>query len=151
MHASPPFWCASSLLRSSSPLSSERSVTPCLLKAPRSPFSLCPFPAFQCSLVPLCRLIRGEQHCQPPPTAQSAGRQILSGVLTNALTSAVLCRCGDTHGRKWNSFIFVKNMVVGRVSDLVSVVSVCCSLDSKPHPGFSVCLKPLDCKSVFKY
>lgn len=64
--------CASSLLRSSSPLPSERSVTPCLLKAPRSPFSLCPFPASQCSLVPLCLLIRGEQRCQPPPAAQSA-------------------------------------------------------------------------------
>lgn len=52
------------------PLSSERSVTPCLLSAPRSPFSLYPFLVFQCSLVPLCLLIRGEQHCQPPPTVQ---------------------------------------------------------------------------------
>lgn len=74
-------WCAPSLLHSSSssPLSSsERSVTPCLLKAPRSPFSLCPFPAFQCSLVPLCLLTRGEQHCPPPHTVQSAHRLLCS-------------------------------------------------------------------------
>lgn len=57
-----------SFLSSSPPLSSERSVTPCLLRAPRSPFLLYPFLAFQCSLVPLCLLTRGEQHSQPPPT-----------------------------------------------------------------------------------
>lgn len=53
-----------------SPLSLERSVTSCLLRAPRSPFSLYLFPAFQCSLVPLCLLIRGEQHCQPPAAVE---------------------------------------------------------------------------------
>lgn len=58
----------------SPPLSSERSVTPCLLRSPRSPFSLYPFLAFQCSLVPLCLLIRGEQHCQPPPTVWLSSR-----------------------------------------------------------------------------
>lgn len=49
-------------------LSSERSIPHCPLRAPRSPFSLCPFLVFQCSLVPLCLLIRGEQIFQPPPT-----------------------------------------------------------------------------------
>ena len=63
-----------SLRSSSPPLSSERSVTPCLLRAPRSPFSLYPFLAFQCSLVPLCLLIRGEQHSQPPPTVCLSSR-----------------------------------------------------------------------------
>lgn len=57
-----------SCLYSFPPLSSERSVTPCLLRAPRSPFSFYPFLVFQCSLVPLCLLIRGEEHSQPTPT-----------------------------------------------------------------------------------
>lgn len=52
---------SASLLRSCPRLSSERTVTPCLLWSPRSPFSLYLFLAFQSSLVPLCLLIRGEQ------------------------------------------------------------------------------------------
>lgn len=52
---------SASPLRSYPRLSSERTVTPCLLWSPRSPFSLYLFLAFQSSLVPLCLLIRGEQ------------------------------------------------------------------------------------------
>lgn len=52
---------------STSPLSSESSVPPCLLRAPRSPFSLYPFLVFQCSLAHLCLQIRGEPHCHPLP------------------------------------------------------------------------------------
>lgn len=44
-------------------LSPERNLMFHLLKAPRSPFSLYHFHAFQCSLVPLCLLTRGEQDC----------------------------------------------------------------------------------------
>lgn len=62
----------------SSPLSSERSVTSCLLRAPRSPFSLYLFLVFQCSLVPLCLPIRGEQYCQQLAAAEIA---IISAIL----------------------------------------------------------------------
>lgn len=106
VRVSPPLVCH---LTFSTPLplplfSSERSVTLCLLKAPRSPFSLCPFPAFQCSLVPLCLLIRGEQHRQATACSAkcrpSALQQMLSGVLTHINPLQLFCVVFlDTHRR----------------------------------------------------
>lgn len=63
-------------------LSSERSMPPCLLRAPRSPFSLCPFLVFQCSLVPLCLLIRGEQTFWPPPTVYCYPPNVTTNLLS---------------------------------------------------------------------
>lgn len=116
-----------SLLHSSPPLSLERSVTPCLLRAPRSPFSLYPFLVFQCSLVPLCLLIRGEQHCQPPPTVLSTNiYQYIFGLLF--IYYLLWCEIGLEKNSIldlkviWNSFRF------SHVIDLVSVFNLGLSL-----------------------
>lgn len=91
------YTCVSSLLHFCPPLSSERTVTPCLLRASRSPFSLYPFLAFQCSLVPVWLLLWGERCCPPLPDTNA------SPVLVSL--SAGLERSPPLLGGLWLKFV----------------------------------------------